>query len=699
MSQEKVLKTLENLGLTQPDAQIYIFLGKKGPQKAKDIAKFLRVPKQTLYRAIKNLQSKGLITATLEHPAKFSAVPFDRVLDLFVKAKTEEAHRIEQDKTSLLSDWQSIVIAETSEQSPRFTVIEGRNYIYPRLRQMIEDTKIQLSIVSTVQGLMRADQFGLLGTAFNHASKTNTKFRLLTELSQENLKAMKLLLEKMPKESGFEGRTPELGLKLISRMLIRDDAEAAFFVSQDTDRTAKEVDDVCLWTNSTTIVNSFKAVFEDLWHNSTGIEKRIAEIETGKPTTKTCVISDPEAAQRKCDYAMGTAKTEIIMVTSSAGLVEAWKNIALLKERAEKGVSVKIMAPITRDNWEAALRLSECAKVRHVPPSYSRTTVVDAEQLFQFKSVPSDRERLNEPSSFENAFYTNDLEYVVKTKSMLDEFWKHAVAPSAVTVGELTKPPMPVAAPVPDDEYTLSRKGSPYQKMVIDADEKPGAITEEYVLNKMINAKRIPVKDPLKDPTHLYSSNASAVIHPPSNFNLPDMLLAFFHCNKQSSFGAEDWFLVYLWLETPNGNAFVPVAIAGDNPKEVERRKSCFAGTPASQNQRILKKNELQIQVHGNTLFAGWTVPIPLFPPQYTLPPGAVLFEGYGKLKPTVTNYTMPSGWTSISEVNGLEAFVTFFHPASKYAGPGTDGVISREMIMTVYPPHAKRKQDPRSQF
>ena len=105
-----------------------------------------------------------------------------------------------------------------------------------------------------------------------------------------------------------------------------------------------------------------------------------------------------------------------------------------------------------------------------------------------------------------------------------------------------------------------------------------------------------------------------------------------------------------------------------------------------------MKKNELQIQVHGNTLFAGWTVPIPLFPPQYTLPPGAVLFEGYGKLKPTVTNYTMPSGWTSISEVNGLEAFVTFFHPASKYAGSGMDGVISREMIMTVYPPHAKRK-------
>jgi hypothetical protein len=247
---------------------------------------------------------------------------------------------------------------------------------------------------------------------------------------------------------------------------------------------------------------------------------------------------------------------------------------------------------------------------------------------------------------------------------------------------------MPTTAPVADDEYTGSRKDSPYQKMVIGWEEaKPGAITEEYVLNKLINAKRIPVRDPKKDPVRFYGSGANVVIHPPSNFNLPDTLLTFLHCNKQSSRGAEDWLTVYLWLETPKGNAFVPVAVAGDSPKGMKARKLGFAGTPASQNYHVLKKNELQIQVHGNTFFAGWAVPIQLFPSQYILPPGAVLFEGYGKLKPVLTNLTMPSGWNVISEVNGLEAFVTFFHPASKYSGPGTDGIISRDMIMTACPP------------
>jgi hypothetical protein len=43
-------------------------------------------------------------------------------------------------------------------------------------------------------------------------------------------------------------------------------------------------------------------------------------------------------------------------------------------------------------------------------------------------------------------------------------------------------------------------------------------------------------------------------------------------------------------------------------------------------------------------------------------------------------------------EANGFDAFATFFHPASKYAGSGTDATVSREMIMTAYPHHAKVK-------
>ncbi len=211
MTQEKVLRTLQNLGLTQGDAQVYIFLGKIGPQKAQDIAKALRMPKQQVYAIIKNLEGKGIVNSTLERPARFSAIRFEKALDLFIKEKMEEAQRIKQNKTEILSDWQSIAIGETGPQSAKFTVFQGRNYIYSKLEQMIEETKNQLSLISTITGLSLADQFGLLEAAFSHGSRSKAQFRFLTELSNQNVEAMKKFLEKKPKAGfRFEGRTPIL---------------------------------------------------------------------------------------------------------------------------------------------------------------------------------------------------------------------------------------------------------------------------------------------------------------------------------------------------------------------------------------------------------------------------------------------------------------------------------------------------------
>ena len=174
---------------------------------------------------------------------------------------------------------------------------------------------------------------------------------------------------------------------------------------------------------------------------------------------------------------------------------------------------------------------------------------------------------------------------------------------------------------------------------------------------------------------------------------MPDTFLSFNHYTKKSSSELEDSFYVSLLLDTPKGKLFVPVAGVLDNPEGVERWKIFFAGTPAGENIHLLKKDELQIQFFGNTMFAGWTVPIPLLPPQYILPPGGLLIEGYGKAKTPIQEQTMPSGARDITEACGWDAFVTFFHPASKYAGPGTDGIVG-DMVQTIYPPPASKPNE-----
>ena len=103
-----MLKSLASLGLDENEAHIYLYLTNEGPQKAINIGKALNVSTQRIYRSLKKLQIKGVVNASSEHPACFSAVPFDIVLDLFVKAKIEVAKHLIESKEELLSTWRSL---------------------------------------------------------------------------------------------------------------------------------------------------------------------------------------------------------------------------------------------------------------------------------------------------------------------------------------------------------------------------------------------------------------------------------------------------------------------------------------------------------------------------------------------------------------------------------------------------------------
>jgi sugar-specific transcriptional regulator TrmB len=104
-----MLKTLVNFGFRQCDAEVYVFLTLNGTHKASDIAKANRIYKQQVYRALKNLQNQKIVSRTQEVPAHFSALPFDKLLDLLKKANLQEAKRIEQNKDSFLALWDSTV--------------------------------------------------------------------------------------------------------------------------------------------------------------------------------------------------------------------------------------------------------------------------------------------------------------------------------------------------------------------------------------------------------------------------------------------------------------------------------------------------------------------------------------------------------------------------------------------------------------
>jgi sugar-specific transcriptional regulator TrmB len=654
LSEETIKKILNEFGLTEREAEVYIFLAKHGVQKGGAISKQTKMPKALVYRILKSLERKGVVESTLEFPARFAAVPFEAVLELNIRTKREEAASMEKRKSSLLEDWKSISKTGLEPEIAKFVVIEGTRKIYRKIAEVIENTQNNLSAVSTVADLARAEQFGILDSITTHPMKSKVKFRFLTEVSKQNLKFIGVLKADLKAGFNIKARNPDLGLALFPRMVIRDNEEILFFISPRMKENTKK-QEVCIYTNCESLVQAFASVFEDLWRNSTDIEDKIVEIETGKPTPKTLVIADAEKAKEKYDQTLRAAESEIMLMTSAKGLVQLGESALLFKELAKRDVSARIMAPITIENMEQAKLLSEYCEVRHIASTYLGTTIVDGKHLFQLKASLSDQGETGNVFSFKNVFYTTDSEYVEKMKNMLEDVWNRAYNPSKGTIRPIMEP------------FVSSNK-----------------------LDTKRDLRKLPER--LLSAAQVHGQMASGIsgeiiIEPPSYLNMPTLRIASNRFEHAHSKRGISLLRIDLWLKTPEGEEFVPVAIVTDAPPDlITRNKVQFAGTPAGENVIKVKPEELQVWNKGKTLFAGWTIPIPLLPPKYKLDPACIIFDAFGDEIHSTISYNLPSGYLMGIEFDGFQAFTTYIGPSWRYSGPGIYGCAGNFLLVIAKP-------------
>ncbi len=472
-------------------------------------------------------------------------------------------------------------------------------------------------------------------------------------------------------------------------MVIRDTEEIIFFITPGQDTYSVGQDEVCLWTNSKELVHAFTAVFDDLWQNSTDIGEKILELETGKPAPKTCVIKDATTARRTYEQTLRLAREEILTLTSAKGLMEQSEKAALIREWANRGVAVKIMAPITSENLDAALQLSRYCAVRHASASHLGTTIIDGQHLFQFKTSLAHEKKPASPH-FEDTFYTSDRGYVEKTRNLLDNIWINAPVPSKATLEDIlgSKPVVP-SITQESAGVEIVRKEQWYGAVDVTVGKKPLG-SEKELLNRASEYQ--------KDSSRVVAigSTGQAIIRPPAHQCLPNMMIDCWHARKESTFGEGNTLIVSLWLKTTKGYTFVPVAVVETSTdlKILDFDRAIFAGTPAGLNVIHVTNEDLQVRRQGEGSFAGWTIQIPLHPLPSCLPPSCLLFEKIGEERTQKYSTPLPSGYLGTCEYTGFDAFVTFMSPTWKYAGPATEAVFGMNVILTSIAPQNAEKPE-----
>ena len=289
---EKVSAFFRNIGLSEKENRIYVFLAKKGPSKASKISQDIGIERVQIYRLLNNLQSKGIIECTFEYPATYVAIPFRKLLDLQIRAKKEEAKHLQDISEELISQFDSKQPKVNEPLTDRFMVLDGRTYVYSRIGQMVRESKKTLTVVTSNYGIIQAYNAGLFDYGTNHPLKNQIACRFLTNLSNVNthLEKTREILELMKNTSlNFEYNIGDFGGDLFPRFIIKDKKELLFFLKMAEENPLATQRDTGLWTNNKVLVKAFVALFGEMWSKSKNVfdkfrEKEEARLNTGSLT-------------------------------------------------------------------------------------------------------------------------------------------------------------------------------------------------------------------------------------------------------------------------------------------------------------------------------------------------------------------------------------------------------------------------------
>src|SRR4030067_1061342 len=153
------------------------------------------------YRTFKKLQEKGFIEATLERPTRFTVVPFEALLDSFINAKKNEVTNLNEQKESLLDSRRTISAPESEYSIAKFSVITGKKKIHSKMLNMIEESKKGVLVLTTSLGLIQEDLAGVFDAIEHPSQKLGVQFKIITDISQENLKIVERIDKKISVEN------------------------------------------------------------------------------------------------------------------------------------------------------------------------------------------------------------------------------------------------------------------------------------------------------------------------------------------------------------------------------------------------------------------------------------------------------------------------------------------------------------------
>jgi sugar-specific transcriptional regulator TrmB len=267
MAGKKVLAELIKFGLTPNEGKVYIYLAKYGHRRAVEIAKSTHIPRTETYHLLSSLQNKGLVTATFQHPIKFSAVEFDKALKVLIDIEKDKLKTFEMKERELLSLWDSIPdfkLHDDDSGQEKFQILEGQAQVYSRAKDMRARARQEVLVLGYEKDYLKLYHYDFMD-GLGDLLDIGVTVKLLTTFSANSLEMFKEINPDAIKHIPSNVNAP-LCFVMIDR------SELLFFI-KNSGTNSKGI--LAMWTDCMPFIDAMHILFSELWKNSIPFKEAI----------------------------------------------------------------------------------------------------------------------------------------------------------------------------------------------------------------------------------------------------------------------------------------------------------------------------------------------------------------------------------------------------------------------------------------
>jgi hypothetical protein len=163
-------------------------------------------------------------------------------------------------------------------------------------------------------------------------------------------------------------------------------------------------------------------MLENMWDQAKPLEERIHEIETGKPLQEITVIHGEDAIYDFTKELSAGAKDDICVIAAEMSPERAIKfgTFYTDMEKANSGIKIRYIYPITRDNIYLVKKIMEFAEVRHIEEVPIRVRIVDGKSFLL-------RHANEEHAPSKLCTFSQAPDFVLIMKAFFEKLWADAM--------------------------------------------------------------------------------------------------------------------------------------------------------------------------------------------------------------------------------------------------------------------------------